>query len=431
LTASLFFTHTFLRIPVIDSARNVSAFSFRTVRNLLLLAATLLMPAIVAGQTPTKTSNTPQFKTLSEQAAKASEDNRLDEAITLYRKALALQPRWAEGWWALGTLQYDQNRYADASRAFEKLVALKPENGTARAMLGLCQIELQQDDPALKNLSAARQLGVHDDSQLRRVVLYQLGAAQLRMRRFGDASATLAQLVKDGTRTAEVTIGLGMAALLIQPASLPGNAAPGRDVVERVGQAVSLGVLKQFEAGKQMFALVAGQYPTYPNLHYAFGRFLLDMHEAEEGAKEFQHELENDPAHLGALLELAGVRYRIDSADGVKYAERAVKLNPQLPFGHYLLGLLYLDTDRATEAIPELEIARRAFAKEARVYFALGNAYAKTGQKEQAARMRAEFVRLNVGKSADSGLTVYGDQPSGLVDQRLSEQGGAKPKQPD
>jgi tetratricopeptide (TPR) repeat protein len=387
------------------------------------------LPILASSQTPSAPST--QFKVLSAQAAQASAENRLDQASTLYRKALTLQPRWAEGWWALGTLQYDQNHYPEAARSFEKVLALRPNNGTAHAMLGLCQVELKQDRSALKNLSIAQQFGLLDDPQLRRVVLYQLASVQMRSRKFADAIATLGQLVTDGVCGPDVVNNLGMAALAILPANLPGPNTPGRDVVERVGQAQVSAATKDFQTGKQIFALVASEYPNYPNLHYAFGRFLLTMHETEEAAKEYQHELENDPAHLGALLELAGVRYRIDSADGVNYAQRAVKVNPQLPFGHYLLGLLYLDTDRATEAIPELEIARKAFAKEARVYFALGNAYARTGQKEQAARMRAEFVRLNVGKSADSGLTIYGDQPSGLVDQRLSEQGGAKPKQPD
>ena len=397
---------------------------------LALLLAVAQSNAAAQAKPNSNLSNGTQFKSLSEQAARASSENRLDDAAVLYRKALALQPRWADGWWALGTLQYDQNRFAEAGRAFERVVALKPENGTAHAMLGLCQIELKQNEPALKNLVAARQLGILDDSQLRRVVLYQLGSTQLRMRRFGDASTTLRQLVKDGVRTAEVIDGLGMAALLIQPANLPEKGTPGRDVVQRVGQAVSLAAAKEFEAGKQMLLLVASEYPSYPNVHYVFGRYLLDMHEADEALTEFQRELQNDPRHVGALLELAGVRYRVDSVDGVKYAEQAVKVNPQLPFGHYLLGLLYLDTDRAADAIPELEIARQTFANEPLIYFALGNAYAKTGRKEDAARMRAEFVRLNATKTGETESTVYGERPSGLASQKFDEQSGERPKQP-
>jgi len=365
------------------------------------------------------------FDQLAKQAAKASEENRLADAAALYQKALAIRPRWAEGWWALGTLQYDQNQYLQASRAFGKLLTLQPGNGTAHAMLGLCQIQLEQDDAALKNLTLAQRQGVQNDRQLQHVVLYQLGSAQLRKRRFGDATNTIMLLVKDGVRSGEVVRALGMAALTIQPQNAPPDGTPGRDVIDRVGQAQLSTILKQFDAARQTFTLVATEYPAFPNLHYAFGRFLLEAHETDEAVAEFQKELHNDPKHLGALLEIAAVRYRVDSADGVRYAEQAVKLSPQLPFAHYLLGLLYLDTDRVVEAVRELEIARKAFANQGQVYFALGNAYAKLGRKEDAARMRAEFVRLNAAEKAQREATdsgIYGDQSSGVLSEKLQQQ---------
>jgi tetratricopeptide (TPR) repeat protein len=401
-----------------------------------LLPCTLwaaILSTSLAAFPQTKAPATKNFKQLSEQAAKASEENRLDEAAILYRKALALQPRWAEGWWALGTLHYDENQYAPAARAFEKLVALRPANGSAHAMLGLCQIELKQDPAALKNLLSAQELGVLEDSQLRRVVLFQLGSVQLRSRRFTDAKATFSQLVRDGIRSEEVTAGMGMAALGVPPSNLPEKNTPGRDVVDRVGRAQSFAAKKDFAEAKQIFTLLATEYPAYPNLHFAFGRLHLDAHELDEAVAEFQKELLNDPRHLGALLELAAIRYRVDSAEGLKYAEQAVKISPQLPFAHYLLGLLYLDTDHAAEAVPELEIARTAFATQAQVYFALGNAYAKLGRKEDAARMRAEFVRLNALEKArkeSPDSDVYGEQPSGLLGQKLQQQTAPPPPKP-
>ena len=343
----------------------------------------------------------------------------------LYRKALVLQPSWAEGWWALGTLQYDKNQYAPAARAFEKLIALRPTNGSAHAMLGLCRVELKQDPEALKHLTSAEQLGVLEDPQLRRVVLYQLGSVQLRSRRFTDAKATFSQLVRDGIRSDEVVAGMGMAALGVPPSNLPDENTPGRDVVDRAGRAESVAAKKDFAEAKQIYSLLANEYPAYPNLHFAFGRLHLDAHELDEAVAEFQKELQNDPRHLGALLEIAAVRYRVDSADGIKYAEQAVKVSPQLPFAHYLLGLLYLDTDRVAEAVPELEIARRAFANRGQVYFALGNAYAKLGRKADAARMRAEFVRLNAAEKTQRERTdsdVYGDQSADVLSEKLQQQ---------
>src|SRR5206468_12778050 len=64
---------------------------------------------------------------------------------------------------------------------------------------------------------------------------------------------------------------------------------------------------------------------------------------------------------------------------------------PRIPFAHYLLGVLRLDTGNAAGAVPELEVAQKAFPNESRVYFSLGNAYARVGRKAEAAKARAEF----------------------------------------
>ena len=389
-------------------------------------------PALAQAPATSKTKSPSQssaqdFNTLSARAAQASQENRLDDAAALYRQALTLHPRWAEGWWSLGTLQYDQNHFSEAARAFQKLIILQPENGTAHAMLGLCQSELHQYDDSLKNLLLAQRQGVQNDPQLQHVVLYQLGTAQLRKRRFGDALVTFTLLLKDNVRSPEVETAMGMSVLTIVPADLPAAGTPGRDVVERVGRAESLAAFKEFATAKPLYELVVNEYPAYPNLHYAFGRFLLSAHETDQAIAEFQKEIANNPKHVGAMLQIAAVRYRVDSAAGVQYALQAVHTEPQLPFAHYLLGLLYLDTDRAAEALPELEIARKAFPQQAQVYFALGNAYARVGQKEQSARMRAEFVRLNAAKPQETGADVYGEQPSGLVNQKLGES-AEKPK---
>jgi len=60
-----------------------------------------------------------------------------------------------------------------------------------------------------------------------------------------------------------------------------------------------------------------------------------------------------------------------------------------------LLGLLLLDTDDYQRAIPELEIAQKAFSDQPKVYFALASAYSRAGRKEDAARARQKFVELN------------------------------------
>ncbi len=377
----------------------------------LALAVFLITPGIrVLGQRRSDT-----FSHLADRAAKASSENRLDEAIGLYHRALELRPQWEDGWWSLGTLEYDQDHYANAARAFEHLLVLKPTNGTAHAMLGLCQFELGKDDPALKNLLAADELGVVKDQQLRKVALFHMGLLQLRTKKFGGARETLGKLAADKIDTPELTQALGQAALLLTPNAAPAAGTPEASTVESVGKAEALLAHKDFSSARELYAEAVKVSPDFPNLHLAFGRCLLDAREVDDAVQEFQLELDRNPRNVNALLEIATARYQSDSKDGIEYAEEATKLAPGIPFAHYILGLLRLDAGDAEGSIPELEIANKAFPKEASVYFSLGKAYARVGRKEDAAKARSAFVRLNKD-AASKGPSTYGDKPSLKLD---------------
>lgn len=403
--------------------------SFRGARRwaicFFFLGSRLLLCGAAFGQSRSSSSS---FATLSQQAAEARDANRLEEAATLYTKALALGPKWTEGWWSLGTIEYDQDHYAKAALAFQKVTALDPANGTAHAMLGLCQFELGKDALALQNLLKAEQLNIIKDEQLRTVALYHLGLLQLRARRFGDAKETLSQLAKVHIRTKEVSTALGLAALLIAPKDAPPEGTPGATVVERAGEAEAQLTAKGFEQAKRTYAQLVDEYPAYPNLHFAFGRLLLETNETDQAVEQFQLELKRNPENVNSMLEIAAVRYQVDSEDGLHYAEEALKLSPRLPFAHYLVGLLRLDTGNAAGAVPELEIAEKAFPNESRVYFSLGNAYARVGRKAEAAKARAEFARLNAQEVKQQRATLYSERSPGLAGgQQTLGQGNPQP----
>src|SRR5436853_1404337 len=98
-------------------------------------------PAQAAAQAPATAS--PQarqeFEQVSAQATAAREGDRVEEAIGLYRRGVALRPDWTEGWWYLATLYYDADNYAEAARAFAVASRQQPKAGAPVAMLGLCE----------------------------------------------------------------------------------------------------------------------------------------------------------------------------------------------------------------------------------------------------------------------------------------------------
>jgi predicted Zn-dependent protease len=339
--------------------------------------------------------NKANFAEIAAKAESALQAERLDEAAALYRKAVALKPTWAEGWWSLATLEYDRNSYKEAAAAFSKLVVLQPRSGTARVMLGLCEFELGKDDEALESIQEGQRLGVTSESQLRPVVMYHEAVLLQRKGRFEAAEEVLGQLCRQTPYPPEIDLAMGAIALRVRDQQLPTDGMLERQVMQATGKATCLGVQRKYDEARQEFDALVKQYPQYRNLHFAYGKVLLDGNDTEAAVSQFKAEIRNNPDDAVSRLRIASAEYRVDSAAGLPYAEEAVKLDPGLPLGHYLLGLLLLDTDDYLRAIPELEIAQKAFPDQPKVYFALSSAYSRAGRKEDANRAREEFVELN------------------------------------
>src|SRR5882672_12711615 len=106
---------------------------------LVFLPVLLLSAQSAAGDQTARPASGPSFETLSRQAAAARDANRLDDAVSLYKRALRIRPAWDEGWWNLGSITYDQDKFTECAPAFKRLTALKPDLAAAWIMSGLCE----------------------------------------------------------------------------------------------------------------------------------------------------------------------------------------------------------------------------------------------------------------------------------------------------
>ena len=275
-------------------------------------------------------------------------------------------------------------------------------------MLGLSEFEIGQDAMALQHIRQAKDLGLPDDPQLQNVVLYHEGVLLRREGLFKEAMQRLHTLCWNGIENADLLQALGMVALW-RSEKKPAGEQDAR-VVARVGRAECLAGQKKFSEAREEYSVAVKDYPNYPNIHYAYGWFLLAAEDMPAGYAELEQEIKNNPRHVMARLQIASTKYKIDSVAGLHYAEEVVKLDPQLIAGHYVLGLLLLDTDDYVRAIPELEVVQRARPQYAKVYLALGAAYARAGRESDAARARATFQRLSAGTAKEPELLPSPEQ---------------------
>ena len=412
--------------PVSPNLRIAAAVLFLAVPSIAALRAAAVAQARPS-QSPPATASSRLFQSLAAQANAARDAQDFDKAVPLFRKALTLQPTWAEGWWSLGTLYYDNNRYALAASAFQKVIALDPRQGTAHAMLGLCQFELGQDASALRNIEVSKSLGIDEDPQLRQVVLYHEGVLLQRAGRFEGAQMALSSLCLSGVKSEELTQTFGMVALRMRDTEPPAAGSTSAEVVAHLGRGACLTAQKDYAAARQEYEFVIANYPHYPYAHYAYGRSLLDAHDIANAVREFQREIAEAPNSVLPRLQIAAAEYKVDSAAGLPYAEEAVRIAPQMPFAHYLLGLLLLDKGEYQKAIPELEIAQKAFPKETRLYWSLSAAYAHVGRPQDAARARAAFARLSQAAGKESG-SAQGQSEDAAPQMEMTDGPDATPK---
>ena len=360
-----------------------------------VLALTLIVLAV--SLTPA-TAQPPLPPTASRLAALAEEArlaNRPDEAITRYRKALSARPAWVDGWWSLGTLLYDRDAFAEAAAALRKVTSLDPKRGTAWVMRGLCEYRLGDHENALAHIQRGRRLGVSVDPQFRQVMLYHESVLLLGKSEFERAQETLGLLSADGVESDDLITALGLAVLRIRPSDLDGSDSAEREIVRRAGGAEHFAAQKKFDHALREYERLTTDFPKSRNVYYALGRYFAANSNPERGLAAYQREIENSPDHVPARLGIAAILAETDPAGALPYAEDAVKLNPRIPLGHYVLGSVLLDTNQVDRAIAELETAERSVKDDPGVYYALGRAYARAGRTQDAARARRIFKRLS------------------------------------
>jgi tetratricopeptide (TPR) repeat protein len=318
-----------------------------------------------SGARQTSLETHPTFDQLSAQAASAREAGRIDEAIRDYQTALKLQPDWAEGWWYLGTLNYDADHYAEAIPALQRLVALSPQMGPALAFLGLSEYETKDYKNSLIHLQQAQQHGYGDDAELAKVATYHL--AQL-FNWNGDFEKTvevLAPPIKGSHPPDEIKVTLGLALLRIP--LLNTEVDPGKDaLIHAAGEAAAL--LDAGNAAADALQQLLREYPNTPYLHYAHAEALATTGKSEDALHELAEEAKVSPRSALPYVRMAALRLQLHQAkQALPPARQAVLLAPRSHAAHEVLAQTLKNLGQTQEATKEFSVAKKLQATPAEV----------------------------------------------------------------
>jgi tetratricopeptide (TPR) repeat protein len=380
-----------------DKTKEISFVLFLTSHRVIHLLVVFLFALIhVEGRSQAKrpVRSAIQFEKLAREAEAARAADRAEDATPLYVQALKLNPKWSEGWWRLGSIFYERDRYKEASEAFRNLTVVDPKMFAAWSMLGLCEFQLTEFKSALEHLRKGNSAGFGDNRELARVAAFHEAMLLNRFENYELALDVLRKILNPQQESPEVlmTLGISMLRLPLLPQDLP---VDQREVVAKTGRASYLLMINRGVEAKGEFKELIEAFPETPGVHYAYGISLLrDL--PDEAVQEFKREIRLSPGHVPARLQIA-FEYikRREYATGLPYAEEAVRLAPALFATHNALGRILLETAETGRAVSELETALKLAPKSPEMYFTLARAYAKAGRSQDAAKARAEFTRLD------------------------------------
>ena len=361
----------------------------------LMLPCPVLSFLLVAGlvaQPPQSGASETKFDELSRRAAAVLQSDPA-EAVRLYRQALAIRPSSAEDCFYLAAGLYGNSQYAESRKAFQRAAALAPKNGAVWAFLGLCEYRINDYAQALSDIQKGEVLRLPDDRDFLSKVRNCAALIYLRSSDFGSAIQQLKPLAKIGDDSPTTILAFGVSALTLPylPSSVP---ADKKAMVELAGRAEWTLCADGVADPKPLFQQLAEQYPNESSVHYLYGIYLLRRDPALARA-EFQKELSIAPAHVSARLQIAILDIKAGNAQSaVTLANEALKLQPDNPLSHAVLGRAFVYMDQYAKGIPELEIAAKLAPQNLQLHFSLAQAYRRVGRNADARKEAEKFERL-------------------------------------
>jgi tetratricopeptide (TPR) repeat protein len=360
----------------------------------MVIAAPLLAVFLTTNQVPQRP---PQktFEAIAKKADAARAGDRMNDAIELYTEGVRLRPSWSEGWWSLGSLLYDQDRFLEAQVAFKRFAAIAPKPGPAYAFLGLCEYETQEYDRALHHFRLWVSAGWAGTPELLDVGVFHFALLLTREGRFLEALYLLAtEEGKMGSSPALVE-AMGLASLRMK--SLPQDYPPQRrEMVWLAGEAAlrASSYPQDFARVDEYAHRLLSRYELEPNVHYFRGTLYSFEHKNSEAAVEFRRELEISPQHVPAMVEIARMDVSNNQlVEAMSLAKRAAQIEPRNAEARHVLGQVLFATRQFRESAQELEVAKHLAPDSAPIRLHLARVYNALGRKKEA-EQEAAAVRL-------------------------------------
>jgi predicted Zn-dependent protease len=314
-------------------------------RTFLRLAALTFLLSATAAASPAQTSPSAPDAGFDEHVRHANEARdagRTDDALRSYSAAVNINAQWQEGWWNIGSLEYERDHYAEAASAFRHLASLAPQASPAWTFLGLSEFELKDYSAALEHLLKGEQLaGANEDPEIARVAKYHLALLLIRNGDFSKAHEILIASASHKSASQQIKFALGLC--LLHVPLLPSEVDPSHEAfVEDAGEIAERARSDDPAAAIATFEAALLKYPDTPYLHYEYGKLLAGHEQLKEALAQFQKESAISPANAWPQIAIAAAQLGANNATAaLAAAKTAVVKAPGSSAAHATLAAAY------------------------------------------------------------------------------------------
>jgi tetratricopeptide (TPR) repeat protein len=354
-----------------------------------------LLSAVVFCRVPLFGQNE-SFEDRFQQATEAMRNGQLDQAAADFSKCIAAEPNFAQSYFNLGLIRFQQGRWEEAAGLFTKSVTLKPGLRGADLFLGIAEYRLDQYDGAVTALKRAATLEPANPDALMWLGIAELGS--------GDAASAVTNLEKASKlkpNNVDILYHLGRAYMQLSKETYEAmyQADPKSWRVHQV-LAESFKEAERLDDAVKECQEAINMRPNDAALHDLLGDIYWKQNNLEKAEAEFQAELKISPQDFSAMYKLGTVSVERSRPEvAVQLLTEVLRKHPESREAHYQLGRADTQLGKTDEAIRNFSAAvngKGPIDSELlrQSYYQLAQSYRRAQRFEESRVALNEFARL-------------------------------------
>jgi tetratricopeptide (TPR) repeat protein len=312
------------------------------------------------------------------------------EAEAAWRAYLKVHPSSPEAYAHLGLLEARQEHYDQAVPLYRKALALNPTIPGLRLNLGLALFKAGETKQALQTFRPLLNAAPPSSPDHQRLTIL-VGMCYYGLGEYTQAAVYLKQAAAREPQNLPLRLSLAHSCLWskqyqcvldtyreilqLNPDSAEADMLAGEALDE----------MKDASGAIEDFRAAVKADPTMPDVHFGLGYLLWTKRQYPEAARELQAELDNNPDHAQALTYLADSELELSHPElATPLLEKAIRIDPGIERAHLDLGTIAADADRRDQAMQELKAALKLAPNDVNVHWRLGRLYRATGNPQEA-----------------------------------------------